>query len=240
MNYKAALFDLDDTLTKSNLVYDKALRYAAAYLASRYSLDLDEFFNLTKEKYALVARNFPTVHTRHSRILLFRLALDEMVGRYDHSLLPEVEDMYWDYFLENLEVYDGVEETLNTIRNSGLKLAIVSDGSLSLRIRKAKAAGILQYFDEVIASEEVIFEKPFSAIFTLALSRLNVETKDAVMLGNHLKNDIRGAQMVGIKAGLFDPEEDGNVEGRDDSTINPDFVIQKFPEILPYLGIEAE
>lgn len=237
MKYKAVLFDLDDTLTRSNLIYGKSLRYASAYLASMYNLDIDEFYKLAQEKHSLVSRNFPSVHTRHSRILVFRMALDEMVGRYDLSLLPEVEDMYWDYFMENMTLYDGVIETLTKIRTKGIRMAIVSDGSLSLRIRKVKASGLLEYFDEIIASEEVIFEKPFSAIFTLALTKLDVDADEALMIGNNYKNDIRGAQMVGIKAGVFDPEEDGNAEGQD-GTIKPDFVLKEIKEVLQILGIE--
>jgi HAD superfamily hydrolase (TIGR01549 family) len=236
MKYKAALFDLDDTLTKSNVIYNKALRYAASYLASKYSLDLDEFFNLALEKYRIIAMNFPTVHTRHSRILLFRMALDEAVGRYDVSLLPEVEDMYWDYFMENIELYPEVAETLSKIHASGMRTAIVSDGSLSLRIKKAKVAGLLPYFDEVLASEEVIFEKPFSAIYTLALSKLDVDPHEAVMIGNDYKSDIRGAQLVGIRAGLFNPAEDGNVIHKDPSII-PDFEINNFSELLKELEL---
>lgn len=236
MKYKALLLDLDDTLTKSSLVYDRAQKFAATFVARKYSLDLEKFFEVVQEKRLIVARNFPTIHTRHSRILIFRMALDEMVGKYDLSLLPDIEDMYWEFFLNHIEVYPGVRETLTKIRDRGIKIAIVSDGSLSLRIRKAKAAGLLYLVDQVIASEEVIFEKPFSAIFTLALSKLHVENSQALMLGNNYKNDIRGAQLIGIRSGIFDPAEDGNVEGQD-GTIKPDFIIKEYPELLTELGI---
>lgn len=237
MKYKAIFFDLDDTLTKSNTIYNQSLRYASAYLASKYSLDVDEFYHLAQEKYKVIAATFPTVHTRHSRILLFRMALEEAVGRYDLSLLPEVEDMYWDYFLEHMRLYDGVEETLGKLRNSGIRLAIVSDGSLSLRIRKVKKVGLLPYFDAVVASEEVIFEKPFSAIFTLAMEKLDVDAPEVLMLGNDYKNDIRGAQLLGIRAGVFNPKNDGNVIHKDPSII-PDFEIHEFPELLKEAGLE--
>ena len=237
MKYKAALFDLDDTLIRSRRLYDKALRYSSAFLASKYSLDVEEFFQLALEKYSLVSKNFPSVHTRHSRILLFRLALDEAVGKYDVSLLPEAEDMFWNYFISNISLFPGVEETLSKLKISGVKIAIVSDGSLALRIRKVKAAGLLQYCDEVIASEEVIFEKPFSAIFTLTLSKLDVDGSDAVMIGNNLKNDIRGAQLVGIRAGLFEPPVEANVEEKD-PTIIPDFVITEMPQLLEEFGLK--
>ncbi|GAB4158720.1 MAG: HAD-IA family hydrolase [Candidatus Dojkabacteria bacterium] len=236
MKYKAVLFDLDDTLTKSNKVYNKAMRVASDFLAEKFALDPEVFYSLALEKYTIVAKNFPTIHTRHSRILLFRLALDEMAEKYDLSLLPDAEDLYWNYFMESIELYPGVIDTLKQINDAGIKIAIVSDGSLSLRIRKTKAAGLLPYVDEIVASEEVIFEKPFSAIFTLALNKLDINAEDAIMVGNNMKNDIRGAQLVGIKAGLFDPEVDGNVEGREDS-IKPDFTLKTMPELLVQLGL---
>ncbi len=234
--YRALLVDLDDTLTKSRLLYDRATHFSATFLARKYSLDLDKFYKLVKEKNLIVQRNFPTVHTRHSRILVFRLALDEMVKNYDLSLLPDVEDIYWNFFLNHLVLFPNVETAFNKLRNKGIKIAIVSDGSLNLRIRKAKAAGLLHLVDEVIASEEVIFEKPFSAIFTLALSKLSMDPKDAIMVGNNFKHDIRGAQLVGIRTGLYDPPVDGNVEGQD-GTIKADFVFSDWLEILPEFGI---
>lgn len=237
MKYKALLTDLDDTLTKSNKIYNVALEYAAKFLSDKYGLNDRKFYELAKEKYVVISRNFPTVHTRHSRILVFRQVLDEIMdSKYDLSLLPEVEDIYWEYFLRHIEVYDQVIPTLAKIKDAGIKIAIVSDGDLSMRIRKVQAVGLLPYVDEIVASEEVIFEKPFSAIFTLALSKLAVDPPHAVMLGNNYKNDIRGAQMVGIRAGIFDPARDGNVEGQDGSTIE-DFKITEFSQLLEELGV---
>jgi len=225
---------MDDTLITSGAVYDRALNYAAKYLSKKYGLDHKHFLEVVTAKHKIVAQSFPTVHTRHSRILVFRMALDETIGEYDLGLLPDIEDMYWNYFLNNVQVYPGVKITLERIKQLGIKIAIVSDGDLSLRIRKAQKTGLLQYVDEVVASEEVIFEKPFSAIYTLALSRLKGEPHDAVMLGNDYRHDIRGAQLLGIKAGIFAPKKDANLTGKDE-TIIPDFVINKFPDIIPIL-----
>ncbi|MBN1617958.1 HAD-IA family hydrolase [Candidatus Dojkabacteria bacterium] len=234
--FKALLLDLDDTLIKSNLIYDRALRFSSDYLAEKYKLDKEEFFKLVLDKHLIVHRNFPTIHTRHSRILVFRMALEETVKNYDLGLLPSVEDMYWDFFMNNIELYEGICETLELIRKSKVKIAIVSDGDLSLRIRKVESAGLMKYIDQLVASEEVIFEKPFSAIFTLALTRLKVEAGSVVMLGNDYKSDVRGAQLLGIKAGVFSPLKDGNVINKDDS-IKADFIIKKFGEIIDVLEI---
>lgn len=236
MKYKALLLDLDDTLITSGQVYGKALRYTSNFLAKKYDVDPENFFRVAQEKYSIISRSFPSVHTRHSRILVFRMALDEVVEDYNLGILPDIEDMYWEYFMDNIEVYRNAKTVLKQIREAGVKIAIVSDGDLSLRIRKCRKVALLKYVDELVASEEVIFEKPFSAIFTLALSRLKVEPKYAVMLGNDYKNDIRGAQLVGIKAGVFIPKEKGNPLNQD-GTILPDFIISDYRQLPEELGI---
>lgn len=239
MKYTTLLTDLDDTLIKSGKIYDKALMFSSRFLSEKYGVDEQKFYDKVVEKHTIVARNFPTVHTRHSRILVFRMALDEMVQEYDLSLLPEVEDLYWDYFIKNLELYPNVVETFEQLKDLGVEIAIVSDGDLSLRIRKAKAAGIIKIVDEIVASEEVIFEKPFSAIFTLALSRVNSHPDDAIMIGNDYKNDIRGAQLVGVKSGIFNPDVDPNVLNGDETT-KPDFELKDLSELVPIMKGDVE
>ncbi|MFZ6021967.1 MAG: HAD family hydrolase [Patescibacteria group bacterium] len=213
--FRALLMDLDDTLIKSSQVYDRALEFASYYLAAKNNLSLNEFFPVVKKKDTLIRKNFPTVHTRHSRILVYRHALDEIGAQYSLSDLPAAEDIYWEFFDENVSLYPGVVDALKKIHDAGIKTAVVSDGDLRGRIRKIEAVGLLPYIDQVFASEETIFEKPFSAIFTLALSKLNVKNTEALMIGNNYKNDIQGAQLVGIKAAIFNPEVDGHVEGHD-------------------------
>ncbi|HQG57491.1 MAG TPA: HAD family hydrolase [Candidatus Dojkabacteria bacterium] len=234
--YKGLMVDLDDTLITSNQVYDKAMKYTSSFVAQKFGLDKEAFYKLVQSKHEIIDHNFPTVHTRHSRILVYRMALDEMAINYDLGILPDIEDMYWEYFLNHVKVYPEVKDTLKKIRQAGVRIAIVSDGDLSLRIRKARKTGLTKLVDQIVASEEVIFEKPFSAIFTLTLSRLKLEPANCIMLGNNYKSDIRGAQLVGIRAGIFNPSTKSNLIGQD-GTIVPDFTISRFSDILKELQI---
>lgn len=234
--FRALLMDLDDTLIKSSQVYDRALEFASYYLAAKNNLSLNEFFPVVKKKDTLIRKNFPTVHTRHSRILVYRHALDEIGAQYSLSDLPAAEDIYWEFFDENVSLYPGVVDALKKIHDAGIKTAVVSDGDLRGRIRKIEAVGLLPYIDQVFASEETIFEKPFSAIFTLALSKLNVKNTEALMIGNNYKNDIQGAQLVGIKAAIYNPEVDGHVEGHDPEVV-ADYEFNHYDQ-LPTIVVE--
>lgn len=236
--YKGLMVDLDDTLIKSQKMYDLATRHTAVYVSKEYDINEEDFFNVVSEKYKIISKTFPSTHTRHSRILVYRLALDSMQVKYELSLLPKLEDMYWDYFLKNVQLYDDIVETFKILKRDGIKIAVVSDGDLSTRIRKVEAVGLIPFVDEVVASEEVIFEKPFSAIFTLALARLGIEPHEAIMLGNNFKNDVRGAQLLGIRSGIFNPAVDANLIGQDmQNIIVADFVMNSYKDLLKEFDI---
>jgi putative hydrolase of the HAD superfamily len=162
--------------------------------------------------------------------------LDEVKANYSLSDLPEAEDLYWKFFDQNVEVYPNVYHALETIRMAGIQIGIISDGDLRGRIRKAESKGLLPYIDELFASEETIFEKPFSAIFTLALSKFEVKAQDSLMVGNNYKNDIQGAQLVGIKGAIYNPPIDGHVEGHDEAIV-ADYEFTDYLKLPEIMGI---
>jgi FMN phosphatase YigB (HAD superfamily) len=56
------------------------------------------------------------------------------------------------------------------------------------------------------------------------------------MIGNNYKNDIQGAQLVGIKAAIFNPEVDGHVEGHDPEVV-ADYEFNHYDQ-LPAIVVE--
>jgi len=60
--------------------------------------------------------------------------------------------------------------------------------------------GITPYFDTVIASGDIGFDKPDARIFRHCLDHLDVSPHEAVMVGDSYTNDILGALGVGMAA----------------------------------------
>lgn len=78
------------------------------------------------------------------------------------------------------------------------RVAIVSNGAYQAEM--SRLLGIGHYFDEIIGSLHVGVHKPRPEIFHLALSALDIEPHEAVMVGDTWEHDIVGAQAVGIRA----------------------------------------
>jgi putative hydrolase of the HAD superfamily len=64
------------------------------------------------------------------------------------------------------------------------------------------ALGLDMYVDFVVTSEEVGLDKPHSAMFSTALTKLNLKNEEVIMIGDDLTKDIDGARKQNIKAYL--------------------------------------
>ncbi len=66
--------------------------------------------------------------------------------------------------------------------------------------------GILHFFDTIILSVEVGFEKPQKEIFQIALQKLGINNPaQAMHVGDSPITDVKGARNAGLIPVLFDP-----------------------------------
>ena len=78
------------------------------------------------------------------------------------------------------------------------KTAIVSNGSRRVQRAKIERAGLKGAVGRVLISGELGVRKPDSAIFRLALDWAGVAAGEALIVGNHPYEDIRGGQRAGL------------------------------------------
>lgn len=104
----------------------------------------------------------------------------------------------WSYVLP------GVEDALMRFKQAGLSLAAVSnaDGTVEDALRRQ---GLRDYFEVVIDSGAVGFEKPDPRIFRHTLSVMVSEAQETLHVGDIFDVDVVGARSAGIHALLIDP-----------------------------------
>lgn len=100
-------------------------------------------------------------------------------------------------------LYPDVPEVLATIRDLGIRTAVVSDIHFDLRTDLAHH-GVGHLFDAYVLSFEHGFQKPDPRMFALALDALEVGPGDALMVGDRASHD-GGAAAVGIATLLLPP-----------------------------------
>lgn len=94
--------------------------------------------------------------------------------------------------------------TLLLLKEKGYKLGIISNAYSPFFITVSKAFNLDTIFDAIVTSYDAGLLKPDPRIFLLALEKLAVKPIEALMVGDSLMDDIKGAESSGLKALLLD------------------------------------
>jgi putative hydrolase of the HAD superfamily len=81
----------------------------------------------------------------------------------------------------------------------GYRLALITNGAIDIQRDKINGSNLAEFFDPIIISGEFGFGKPNPQLFQMALERLEVAPRRAVMIGDSLHRDIAGAHDLGIR-----------------------------------------
>ncbi|KAL0327183.1 UNVERIFIED_CONTAM: Glyceraldehyde 3-phosphate phosphatase [Sesamum angustifolium] len=130
----------------------------------------------------------------------WKLVVSEATGCDNTNYFEEVYEYYANGDAWHLP--EGAYETILCLKDSGVKLAVVSNFDSRLR-KLLKDLNVLDLFDAVIISSEVGYEKPDGRIFRAALDQISVEASKAVHVGDDTKADKAGANAIGIDCWLW-------------------------------------
>jgi putative hydrolase of the HAD superfamily len=104
---------------------------------------------------------------------------------------------------ENFELYDDVPDVLTALRSAGLRIGLVSNSARDVReFARHHELDV----DAGISSFHHGRTKPHASIFRAILDLLDVESAEAVMVGDMIADDIEGARGLGMRAILLDRE----------------------------------
>ena len=108
----------------------------------------------------------------------------------------------WEH-AHNFDLYEDVLPTLDALRQRGLKIGILTN---SARDVDAFARHHGLEVDAALSSRAHGKVKPHESIFRAALSLLDVEPREAAMVGDTPEDDVEGARALGMLAFLVDRE----------------------------------
>jgi putative hydrolase of the HAD superfamily len=94
------------------------------------------------------------------------------------------------------------KETLADLKNSGLKLGIVSNTFVSADSleKHLEQVGILEFIEPRLYSYEFDFRKPDHRIFRIAAERIGENPDNILFVGDRINTDIKPALKVGMQA----------------------------------------
>ncbi len=97
---------------------------------------------------------------------------------------PALRDRLMNLYL-SLSAYPEVPDTLRRLKDGGMKLAILSNGTPGMLASAVKNAGIADLFDAVLSVESVGVFKPHPSVYQLPQERLGVPAVQSCFLSSN-------------------------------------------------------
>jgi putative hydrolase of the HAD superfamily len=131
--------------------------------------------------------------------VFYRVGMFEQFDQFFERVFQVFEDPgSWRLFPETVTA-------LTQLRGKGIELGIISNFDSRL-FSVMRGLGLEPLFDTVTISSLSKAAKPAPKIFQLALDKHAVEPKEAVHVGDSLRDDVEGAEKAGLHAVLLDRE----------------------------------
>ena len=226
---EAILFDTDNTLYNyfpANKAAEEAVCRKAKNLLGLEKKEFLEVYNKAKKE---VKKNLDKNASSHSRLLYFQRMI-EILGYKSQLLLSlDFEQTFWRTFLANAPLFPGVRENLLFFKSVNVPIAVVTDLTAHIQLRKLTYFGLEDTFDAVVTSEEVGIDKPNKKNFLLTLKKLNLSKNSYFwMIGDNPVSDIYGAKQ--FNSTTFQKIHNKVIIGEGDCA--PDFTIKDYFSFL--------
>jgi putative hydrolase of the HAD superfamily len=229
----AILLDLDDTILNYTSVGEETWIMVCQKFAGKLdNIDAETLHDaITKASNAFwddpVKHRQGRLNLKIARREPINTALKQL-GIDSPALAAEIGDTFHIARENAVKLFPKSIHTLKQLKQSGISLALLTNGSSELQRSKIDRFHLSSLFDHILIEGEVGYGKPDSQIFTQGLDLLNVNADDVWMVGDDLHRDISGAIHLGIFTIWVDWKGDGLPSN---SAILPDKIIGTISEL---------
>ena len=140
-----------------------------------------------------------------------------------------IADRFSDYRDEQMHIFPDAHQTIDTLRDQGVRLALVTNGDGEGQRAKIERFDLAHRFHHIQIEGEHGFGKPEPRAYLHALARLGVGAKDSWMVGDNLEWEIVAPQRLGIYAIWYDGYGTGLPP---ECPVRPDRIIRSLTELL--------
>ena len=239
---RAILFDLDDTIIRAYGKPGDAWAAVVPEFANELGdLPVAELVQLLSEAggvfWRRVAEEDAAKHWRlnlpGARRIIVRTVLEDK-GLYgtnglDEAFANRLADRFTAFRTEEMHLFPGAIEAIDTIKAAGVKLALITNGDGPTQRAKVERFGLEHRFDHIQIEGEHGVGKPEDAAYFHALDVLGTKPNDTWMVGDNLEWEVATPQRLGIFAIWHDAYGTGLP---DDPPAKPDWIIRSLTDLL--------
>ncbi|GGA67372.1 pyrophosphatase PpaX [Ornithinibacillus halotolerans] len=211
MNIRTILFDLDGTLIDTNELINESFLYTF----NKFGLEF------TREE--LLSFNGPSLQQTFEQIDLDKA--EAMITTYKQHNIAHHD--------EYVEAFPNVKETLTILKEHGIKLGIVTSKIRDTAIRGLKITGIYEFFETIIAIDDVSNPKPHPEPILSAMKNLNADPTSTLMVGDNHHDIDAGHNANVLTAGVA-----WSLKGEETLlTYKPTYMLHDMKDLLEILEV---
>lgn len=160
-----------------------------------------------------------------------------MTAGLHFSISVKEQEEIFDRFNSSRNVIDGVPELLMSLKEMGIRTAVISNNamsgeSLALAIRRWIPSA---EFEFCLTSADVLFTKPDKSIFLAAANYAHVDPSDCWYCGDGRVPDVDGAKNSGMTPVLLDESSEIPFEMRTDGNRGEYLAVNNWNELKNFL-----
>lgn len=235
---KGVVFDLGNTLLRFEGDWDaliEASRVALLnfLLGEGFSLDADRFRRILAEEHDQDLKNRQRDHIERPTVRLLRRVMEQFgYVELSDELVSHAMRHFYAVSEASWLPKPSTQDLLWELKTDGKRLALISNaGNQGNADRLLRKANIQDFFDPLLISSEVGIRKPHVEIFQRVLRHWELPADNVVMVGDSLREDIFGAQRVGMHQIWLKEDVDTAENRRISLEIVPELVATHLGEI---------
>jgi len=187
---RAVVFDVDNTLVDFS-------KFKNASVDAAIDAMIDAGLDLTPQQArARIDQIYEDKGIEFQQV--FDEFLQDVLGHVDYRILANGIIAYRRAREGVLVTYPHTKIALLRLARMGLRLGVVSDAPRLQAWMRLASLGMVNYFDAVVTFDDTGKRKPAPEPFQKALEMLDVEPREAVMVGDWAERDIVGAREIGM------------------------------------------
>ena len=231
---QAILMDLDDTIISYEAVAGRVWLEVCTEFANQLVGTAPEQLACAIDEYRKWYWADPRRH-REGRLNLAPAQIDVVEGAFrllgvePPTVVEEIGQMYAERRQQEISLFPGAVETLQSLKESGVRMALVTNGTPSTQRPKIERFGLEGYFHHIQIEGEAGYGKPDPRAYRHAMAKISSISSETWMVGDNLEWEVVAPQRLGITGVWHDWQGHGLPK---DSTVRPDRIIRSLPELL--------
>ncbi|CAM4446745.1 5-amino-6-(5-phospho-D-ribitylamino)uracil phosphatase YigB [Vibrio agarivorans] len=225
---EAMTFDLDDTLYDNRPIIRRVEQQMALWLYEQHPISKTKPLSWWHQIKVLVATNEPELKHDVTRWRYRQIEVGLSALGYDDPKAQLAATQAIEEVLRLRSDFTVPQETHRVMTKLAQRMPLVAITNGNVDVDRI---GLGQYFQGVYKAGPDGLSKPDSDLFNQALSFLNLPADKVLHVGDHLRSDVRGAYLAGMKSCWINDQDSSLMKAKHASAL-PDVEIAHLASLL--------